>query len=273
MIEVKSLSLERQGQRVLDKIDLTLPRGGITALVGPNGAGKSTLLALMARLLPLETGTVTIDGLDIAATPGRLLAKKIAILRQESGPPPRVSIREMVGFGRFPHSGGRMTAEDRAAVEEALSRFELQDLAARSLDRLSGGQRQRVMVAMTYCQGTDYILLDEPLNNLDMYHARRLMIELRRLADQTGRTIIIVLHDINHASASADRIVAMKDGRILADGPPGEIMRTKILQAIYGFAVPVISAGGLQLALHYAPARDGQPDGQPDSQPEEAPPT
>jgi iron complex transport system ATP-binding protein len=257
MIEIKSVSLVREGQRVLDAIDLSLPKGGITALVGPNGAGKSTLLSLGARLLPLQNGSITIDGLPVSSTPGKVLAKKLAILRQDPGPPPRVSVREMVGFGRFPHSGGRMTAEDRALVAEALDRFELTDLASRSLDRLSGGQRQRVMVAMTYAQGSDYILLDEPLNNLDMYHARKLMIELRRLADETGRTIVIVLHDINHAAASANRIIAMKDGRIEADGTPPMIMRTEVLEAIYGFPVEVVEAGGMRLALQYAPS--GQP--------------
>lgn len=257
MIEITSVSLVREGQRVLDAIDLSLPKGGITALVGPNGAGKSTLLSLAARLLPLQTGSITIDGLPVSSTPGKVLARKLAILRQESGPPPRVSVREMVGFGRFPHSGGRMTTEDREMVAQALDRFELTDLASRSLDRLSGGQRQRVMVAMTYAQGSDYILLDEPLNNLDMYHARKLMIELRRLADETGRTIVIVLHDINHAAASADRIIAMKDGRIAADGTPEKIMRTEVLEAIYGFPVEVVDAGGMRLALQYA--RSGQP--------------
>ncbi|SIQ48476.1 iron complex transport system ATP-binding protein [Rhizobium sp. RU35A] len=252
MIEIKSVSLVREGQRVLDSIDLLLPRGGLTALVGPNGAGKSTLLSLAARLLPLQDGSVTIDGLPVESTPGKLLAKKIAILRQDSGPPPRVSVRDMVGFGRFPHSGGRMTAQDRTMVEEALARFELEALANRSLDRLSGGQRQRVMVAMTYCQDTDYILLDEPLNNLDMYHARQLMLELRRLVDETGRTIVIVLHDINHASASADRIIAMKNGMIAADGSPETVMRTEVLEAIYGFRVPVIETNGMRLALQYA---------------------
>lgn len=252
MIEITSVSLDREGQRVLKGINLTLPRGGLAALVGPNGAGKSTLLSLTARLLSLQKGAITIDGLPVASTPGKVLAKKLAILRQDSGSPPRVSVREMVGFGRFPHSGGRMTAQDRAMVEEALARFELCDLASRSLDRLSGGQRQRVMVAMTYAQGTDYILLDEPLNNLDMYHARQLMLELRRLADDTGRTIIIVLHDINHASASADRIIAMKRGRIAADGTPDTIMRTDVLEAIYGVAMPVVETAGMRLALPYA---------------------
>jgi iron complex transport system ATP-binding protein len=253
MIEITSVSLDREGQRVLEGIDLVLPRGGLTALVGPNGTGKSTLLSLAARLLPLQQGAITIDGLPVGSTTGKVLAKKLAILRQDVGPPPRVTVREMVGFGRFPHSGGRMTAEDKAMVEEALDRFELEGLANRSLDRLSGGQRQRVMVAMTYAQGTDYILLDEPLNNLDMYHARQLMLELRRLADETGRTIVIVLHDINHASASADRIIAMKQGRIAADGRPGTIMRTDVLQGIYDFPVAVVEVGGMRLALHYTP--------------------
>ena len=252
MIEIQSVSLTREGQRVLDGIDLVLPRGGLTALVGPNGAGKSTLLSLAARLLPLQQGSVTVDGLPVGTTPGKVLAKKLAILRQDAGPPPRVTVREMVGFSRFPHSGGRMTAEDKAMVEEALARFELEGLANRSVDRLSGGQRQRVLVAMTYAQGTDYILLDEPLNNLDMYHARQLMLELRRFTDETGRTIVIVLHDINHASASADRIIAMKDGRIAADGPPDTIMRTEVLEETYGFPVKVADVGGIRFALPYS---------------------
>lgn len=252
MIEIQSVSLTRAGQRVLEGVDLTLPRGDLTALVGPNGAGKSTLLSLAARLLPLQQGSITIDGLPVGSTPGKVLAKKLAILRQDSGPPPRVSVREMIGFGRFPHSGGRMTAQDKAVVEEALARFELEGLANRSLDRLSGGQRQRVMVAMTYAQATDYILLDEPLNNLDMYHARQLMLELRRLVDETGHTIVIVLHDINHASASADRIIAMKDGRIAADGPPDAIMQTRVLEKVYGFPVSVADVEGIRVALPYS---------------------
>lgn len=252
MIEFESVSLDRERQRVLDGINLVLPRGGLVALVGPNGAGKSTLLSVAARLLPLQKGAVTIDGLPVGSTPGKALAKKLAILRQDCGAPPRVTVREMVGFGRFPHSGGRMTARDKAMVEEALARFELEGLANRSLDRLSGGQRQRVMVAVTYAQETDYILLDEPLNNLDMYHARQLMLELRRLATETGRTIVIVLHDINHASASADRIIAMKNGRIVADGPPHAIMRTGVLEKVYGFPVSVADVEGLRVALPYS---------------------
>ena len=251
MIAANNLSLQF-GKRVLfDQVNIKFVSGNCYGVIGANGAGKSTLLSLAARLLPLQQGSVTIDGLPVGSTPGKVLATKLAILRQDSGPPPRVTVREMVGFGRFPHSGGRMTAEDKAMVEEALARFELEGLANRSLDRLSGGQRQRVMVAMTYAQETDYILLDEPLNNLDMYHARQLMLELRRLADETGRTIVIVLHDINHASASADRIIAMKNGQIAADGTPDAIMRMEVLEAIYGFAVPVVNAGGMRLALQY----------------------
>lgn len=251
MIKIENLTFRHGKTLILDDINLSVPRGGVTALVGPNGAGKSTLLALAARLLPLQSGSVTIDGLPVKATPGKVLARKLAILRQDNGPAARVSVRDMVGFGRFPHSGGRLTADDRAAVEEALDRFELRALGDRALDRLSGGQRQRVMVAMTYCQGTDYILLDEPLNNLDMYHARQLMSELRQLADDKGRTIIIVLHDINHAATQSDRIIAMKDGRILADGPPPDIMQTSILKQVFGFAVDVVQIGGKSIALPY----------------------
>ena len=256
MIKIENLSFHHQTSLVLDAVNLEIPRGGVTALVGPNGAGKSTLLALAARLLPLETGSVLIDDLDVSKTPGKVLAKKLAILRQDGGPPARVSVRDMIGFGRFPHSGGRLIATDREAVDEAMDRFELTGLAARSLDQLSGGQRQRVMIAMTYCQGTDYIFLDEPLNNLDMYHARQLMGELRTLADERQRTIVIVLHDINHAATQADRIIAMKGGRIVADGSPLDIMQTHVLEPVFGFAVDVVEINGKPIALPYAGMAD-----------------
>jgi iron complex transport system ATP-binding protein len=183
VIQIESVTKAYGPVRVVDGVSLTIPAGGITSLIGANGAGKSTLLSIAARLLPADSGRVLVDGMDVARTPGPVLARRLAVLRQENSMTVRLTVRELVAFGRFPHSGGRLTAEDRRLVEEALEWFELGPLADRHLDQLSGGQRQRAYVAMVMCQGTDYVLLDEPLNNLDMRHAVQMMRMLRGLAD------------------------------------------------------------------------------------------
>lgn len=250
MIEIENVSLALQGSPILHDITLTIPKGGITALVGPNGAGKSSLLSLIARLQPLQSGRIRVDGLPVDTTPGRELAKTIAILRQDGIAAGRLRVRELVGFGRFPHNRGRLAAEDEALIDAALARFDLSDLATRFIDTLSGGQRQRVLVAMTFCQGTAYMLLDEPLNNLDMYYARELMRALRRVAESEGRTIVIVLHDINQAAVHADRIVALRDGHVVANGTPEEVLTTETLEAVFGYTMPVVRHGGKALVLH-----------------------
>ncbi|MFB9948801.1 ABC transporter ATP-binding protein [Rhizobium puerariae] len=251
MIRIENVSLEYRTTPVLHDVSLTIPKGGITALIGPNGAGKSSLLSLVARLQPLRKGAISIDGLNVGSTPSRELAKVIAILRQDSVIASRLRVRELVGFGRFPHGRGRLTQEDRAIIDQSLRQFDLTDLADRFIETLSGGQRQRALVAMTFAQGTDYLLLDEPLNNLDMYYARELMRSLRAVADESGKTVVIVLHDINQASAYADRIVAMKGGRVAADGPPGDILTPDILEGIFGFRMRVETFEGKPLVLHH----------------------
>ena len=160
---------------VVDDVSILVPKGGVTARVGPNGAGTSTLLAVMARLMGAKAGTVSVDGLDVATTPSDVLAKRLAILKQDNHPGIRLTVRDLVGFGRYPHSRGRLTDADRAHVEQAMGWLDLEGLGYRFLDELSGGQRQRAFVAMVLAQDTDYILLDEPLNNLDMAHAVAMM--------------------------------------------------------------------------------------------------
>lgn len=253
MIDIKNVSLTIGRARILTSVDLQIPKGGITALVGPNGAGKSSLLSLIARLVPLQTGAISVDGLPVEKTSGRELAKVLAILRQDTATASRLRVRELVGFGRFPHHRGRLTAEDDALIDAALAQFDLKDLADRFIDTLSGGQRQRAMVAMTFCQGTDYLLLDEPLNNLDMFYARELMRSLRRIADENGRTIVIVIHDINQAAAYANRIVAMKGGQIVASGATHDVMTPTTLEAVFGYAIPVHDVAGVKVALHFHP--------------------
>lgn len=251
MIMIENVSLAYRGTPILKDINLSIPKGGITALIGPNGAGKSSLLSLIARLQPIQTGTITVDGLSVASTPSRKLARHLAILRQEGAVASRLTVRELVGLGRYPHHQGRPGSEDLEQVDAALDEFDLKPLSHRFIDTLSGGQRQRAMVAMTFCQATDYMLLDEPLNNLDIFHARQLMRLLRRIADERRRTAIVVLHDINQAAAYADRIVAMRDGRVIAQGAPEEVLTVAVLEAIFGYRMQVERMHGKPQVLHH----------------------
>lgn len=187
----------------------------------------------------------------MTSTPGRELARIVSILRQENHFVTRLTVRDLVGFGRFPHSQGRLTALDHEKVDEALAFLDLTPLAGRYLDQLSGGQRQRAYVAMVLAQDTDYILLDEPLNNLDMKHAVAMMGQLRRAADELGKTIVIVVHDINFAAAYADRIIALSEGRVVHIGTPADLMTPAVLEQVFGTPVEVRRDGAYPLAVYY----------------------
>ncbi|MDR8019881.1 iron ABC transporter ATP-binding protein [Nesterenkonia aerolata] len=232
-------------------VDVEIPSGGITALVGPNGAGKSTILTMIGRLLDLDTGTITVAGHDVVNTPSKAIAKNLSILRQENHFVTRLTVRQLVGFGRFPYSRGRLNEEDERHISEAIDFLNLTDLEQRYLDQLSGGQRQRAYVAMVLAQNTDYVLLDEPLNNLDMQHSVQMMRQLRRAADELGRTVVIVLHDINFAAHYSDRILAMKDGGVVEHGTAEEIMRDEVLSRIFDTDVEVIDGPRGPLAVYY----------------------
>jgi iron complex transport system ATP-binding protein len=253
MIRIDTIVKAYGPTTVLHGVSLDIPAGGLTCLVGPNGAGKSTLLSIVARLLPADSGTVTVDGLDVTTTRGRLLATRLAVLRQENHFTARVTVRDLVGFGRFPHSHGRLTPADREHIDRAISFLDLGALEHRFLDELSGGQRQRAYVAMVLAQDTDYVLLDEPLNNLDISHAVAMMGQLRRAADELGKTIVMVVHDINFASAYADHIVAMSQGRIVHAGPPDAIMRADHLREVFDADVHIHRHEGRPYGLYYRP--------------------
>lgn len=252
MIELHNVVKRFGSVLCVDGVTLTLPARGVTSIIGPNGAGKSTLLAMIARLLDRSGGQVVVDGLDIDTTPSDQLAKRLSILRQENHITSRLTVRDLVGFGRYPYSRGRLTAEDVAKVEEAIAYMHLTELADRFLDELSGGQRQRAFIAMVLCQDTDYVLLDEPLNNLDMRHARNMMQMIRRAADELDKTIVLVLHDINFAGWYSDHIVAMKDGRVRHVGPCADIMRSEVLSDVYDMDITVQEIGGKRISLFYA---------------------
>lgn len=240
MITVQAAT-KRYGESVqIGPVDLEIPANGLTALVGPNGAGKSTLLTMIGRLLGLDDGVISVGGFDVTSTDSKDLAKILAILRQENHFITRLTVRQLVGFGRFPYTQGRLTAADEEIISRYIDFLGLTDLEHRYLDELSGGQRQRAYVAMVLCQETEYVLLDEPLNNLDIAHSVDMMRHLHEASRQFGRTIIIVLHDINFAARYADYICAAKDGRIYAFGTPGEIMRDEVLTDIFNTEITVI---------------------------------
>lgn len=251
MIEISNISKRYADTVVVDDVTLTLPAGGVTAIIGPNGAGKSTVLSMISRLLPMSAGRVLVDGIDVVKGDSKELARRLAILRQDNHLPMRLTVRDLVAFGRYPHTQGRPTIEDAAHVERALGYLGLQDLANRYLDQLSGGQRQRAFVAMVLCQDTDYVLLDEPLNNLDMRHAVDMMQLLRRASRELGKTVILVLHDINFASCYADRIVAMRGGKVAYHGTPLELIQPEVLRDLYQLDIRVHEVDGQRICVYY----------------------
>lgn len=233
MIEVRNIVKKYGSKSVVDNVSLNIEKGKITSFIGPNGAGKSTLLSMISRLLKRDSGEVFIEGKELSQWKSDELSKKLSILKQSNHINIRLTIRELVGFGRYPYSQGNLTKEDENYIDEALEYMKLSDIQHKYLDELSGGQRQRAYIAMVIAQNTEYILLDEPLNNLDMKHSVQIMKILRDLADNLGKTVIIVLHDINFASCYSDYIVALKDGKIAKEGLTNEIIDKEVLEAIY----------------------------------------
>jgi iron complex transport system ATP-binding protein len=251
VIEVKEISKSYQNTTVLDRVTESIPAGGITSIIGANGAGKSTLLSVISRLLTADSGSVWVNGLEVAKTPDEQMAKVLAVLRQENHFTSRLTVEDLVGFGRYPWSKGRLTQQDKQHMETAMAFLDLLPLRTRYLDQLSGGQRQRACVAMVLCQDTDYVLLDEPLNNLDMKHSVAMMKQLRRAADELHKTIILVIHDINFASAYSDHIIAMKQGQVLYRGAPQEIMRPDVIEEIFDTKVQIETLHGQYIAIYY----------------------
>jgi iron complex transport system ATP-binding protein len=252
VIEIENVSKSYGRRLVVDDVTLLLRAGGVTSIIGPNGAGKSTLLGMMARLISSDGGRVSVDGLDVSKTASEKLATRLAVLRQDNHMTVKLTVRELVSFGRFPHSRGRLTAEDLLQVDQAIAYVELDELADRTLDELSGGQRQRAFVAMVLCQDTDYILLDEPLNNLDMRHSAQMMRLLARLAADFGKTIVVVMHDINFASAHSDTIVAMKNGAVHATGSVTEMINERVLGDVFDMDIEVQVLDGRRVGLYFA---------------------
>lgn len=239
MITLDRLCKSHGGVPVLRDIVLDLPEGGVTAIIGPNGAGKSTLLTIIGRMMRADSGRALLDGLDLARAPGDVVARRLAVLRQDNHISARLTLRDLVAFGRYPHSKGRLTSEDKAHIDRAIAYLGLAPLADRFLDEVSGGQRQRAAIAMVLAQDTDHVLLDEPLNNLDIRHAVGIMRLIREAARDFGKTVLVVLHDINIAAQWCDRILVLKEGRVLRCGPPQEVMEADFLQEVYETPIAV----------------------------------
>ena len=240
MIQLEQVQKSYSDNVQIGPINLDIPKAGFTSLIGPNGAGKSTTLMMIGRLLDLDAGQIQVAGMDVSSTKSKDLAKIVTILRQENHFVTRLTVRQLAGFGRFPYSKGRLTQEDERIISKYIDFLDLTSLEHRYLDELSGGQRQRAYVAMVLCQETEYVLLDEPLNNLDIARSVQMMEYLRHVADEFGRTIVTVLHDINFAAKYSDRICAMKDGNIAAFGTVEEIMDADILSEIFETKLEII---------------------------------
>jgi iron complex transport system ATP-binding protein len=230
---------------------VNIEKGKITSFIGPNGAGKSTLLSMVSRLADKDEGEVLIEGVELGKWKSNDLAKKISILKQANHINVRLTVKDLVGFGRFPYSQGRLTKDDRAYVNEAIDYMELGPMQNKFLDQLSGGQKQRAFIAMVIAQNTEYVLLDEPLNNLDMKHSVQIMQVLKRMVSDLNKTIVLVLHDINFASCYSDYIVALKNGKVVKEGPTDDIISTPVLQDIYDLHIPIHQVDGNKICVYF----------------------
>lgn len=250
MIEISNVKKFYNSDVSIGPLNIEIPNAGVTALIGPNGAGKSTMLMIIGRLLDLDEGQIKVANLDVSGKNSKDLAKIVTILRQENHFITRLTIRQLVGFGRFPYSKGKLTKEDEEIISKYIDFLGLTELETRYLDELSGGQRQRAYVAMVLCQETEYVLLDEPLNNLDISHSVQMMDHLKKAANELGRTIVTVMHDINFASKYSDRICAMKDGKITAFGTVEEIMDPEVLTDIFGTKIETMEGPYGKIAIY-----------------------
>ncbi|MGY2064194.1 ABC transporter ATP-binding protein [Blastococcus sp. SYSU DS0619] len=242
-LAAEHVRLAYDDQVVVDDLDLQLTEGSFTAIVGPNGCGKSTLLKALGRLLRPTSGQVLLDGRAIARTPTREVAKVLGLLPQTPVAPEGLTVGDLVARGRHPHQNWlrQWSRDDEAVVTEALSWTSMSELADRPVDALSGGQRQRAWISMALAQGTDLLLLDEPTTYLDLSHQIDVLDLVGRLHAERGRTVVVVLHDLNLAARYAQRLVAMKDGALVASGAPAEVLTEQLLADVFELEARVIT--------------------------------
>lgn len=250
-MEVKNLKKSYDQALILNDVSFEIPKGKITSFIGPNGAGKSTVMNLISRLIQRDSGSIIFKGKDLKEWKSKELSKKLAILTQTNNINMKLTIKELVTFGRFPYSGSRTTEEDEKIIDNAIEYMELTDMKDMYIDELSGGQRQRAYIAMIIAQDTEYILLDEPTNNLDIYHSTNMMKMAHKLCRELGKTVIMVLHDINYASFYSDYICAFYDGKIELFGTSKEVINKSLLSKLYNTEVEVVDFNDKNLCIYY----------------------
>lgn len=250
-MKIQSIDKSFGPKQVVKDVSFEIPKNKLISLIGPNGAGKSTVLNMITRLIARDTGDVLIDDKDIKDYKARDLSKRLAILTQTNHITMKLTVRELVAFGRFPHSGSRLREEDYKYVDEAIAYMELEEFQDRFIDELSGGQRQRAYIAMVIAQDTEYVFLDEPTNNLDIYHSSNMMKLCRRLCDDLGKTVILVLHEINFAATYSDYIGAFLDGKLHKFGTVDEIMNKEVLKELYKVDFEIMEINGKPVSIYY----------------------
>lgn len=252
MITVSGLSKKYNDKYVVSNVDAFFPLGKVTSIIGPNGAGKSTLLSMVSRLTESDAGQVMIADKPLNQWDSASLAKRLSVLRQSNNINMRFTVRELVAFGRFPYSQGRLTKEDNSFIDRAMINLDITHLQDRYIDQLSGGQRQMAFIAMVVAQDTDYVFLDEPLNNLDIKHSVDIMKTLKKLAKKHHKAVVIVIHDINFASCYSDNIIAMKQGQLIKSGTVSEVIQEQVLSEIYEIPFKVQEVEGNRISLYYS---------------------
>ena len=250
-MKIMNIFKQYDDKTVVDDVSFEIVKGKVTSFIGPNGAGKSTVMGIISRLIKSDSGIVEFDGVDINKWKSRELAKRLAILTQSNNIQSKLTIKELVSFGRFPYSSGKLNKEDQKIINKSIEYMELSDIQDKFIDEVSGGQRQRAYIAMVIAQDTEYILLDEPTNNLDVYHATNMMKIVRRLCDELGKTVILVLHDINYASFYSDYICAFKDGKVFKFGVVEDIVQKDVLKYLYNVDFNIIYNDGKPLSIYY----------------------
>ncbi|WP_456294673.1 iron chelate ABC transporter ATP-binding protein VctC [Vibrio sp. AK197] len=251
MIKLESLTKVFGHKPVVDSASAEFEKGKVTSIIGPNGAGKSTLLSMASRLINKDQGKVFIDSVSLEEWDTKELAKRLAVLRQANSITMRFTVREMVSFGRFPYSKGNLTAQDQEVIDQAIEYLDLTRIQHSYLDELSGGQRQLAFIAMVIAQDTDYVFLDEPLNNLDIKHSLQIMKNVRRLAHETNKAVVVVIHDINFASCYSDKIIALKRGKVVAQGSVEDVIQADTLERIYETPFNIIEQDGKRMCTYY----------------------
>lgn len=243
ILQVRNLKVSYGASVIVDGIDLDVPQGGVTTIIGPNGCGKSTLLRATAGLIARDRGTVTLNGVDTAKLKRREIARQLAVLPQTPVAPEGLTVRDLVSRGRHPHQSWlrQASAEDACAVDAVMELTNIAEFADRPLERLSGGQRQRAWIAMVLAQDTPLVFLDEPTTYLDLSHSVEVLSLVRRLADQEGRTVLMVLHDLNLAARYSDQMIVMQRGEVRAVGAPAEVVTESLLSRVFDLPAVVAS--------------------------------